>query len=158
MFFLNMNKAHPLFTDLWGQQWVWAVIGRRRCWIQQERGAVQHHKHSILGPGQPPCTGTWHSGHQQTPTHFHGGHRSSFKQQFFQIFAFIFLEGEGRQEEQYAFQHLKKNSIKPNFKMKELQKLQCRIVGNSQKPHVYYWTGLYRTSQTNTNPLDTPLP
>lgn len=38
-------------------------------------------------------------GRRPTPTHFHKGHDTSLKQQFFQTFAFIFLEGMGRQED-----------------------------------------------------------
>ena len=52
-----------------------------------------------------------------------------------------------------AVRKKKKNSIKPNFKMKELQKFQCRIVGNSQKPHTFI-TGRVCTE----HPKRTPIP
>lgn len=99
---------------------------------------VGHVKHSIQGPG-PPASAHWYVA-LGTLTNTHSlswGTRYIFKQHFFQTLAFVFLEGmgwgRGRQEEEYAF----KNSIKPNLKVKELQELRCRAVGNFQKPHTF---------------------
>ena len=134
-----MNKAHTLFTDLWGQRWGWTVVGRGRCWFQQERGAGQHHKPSISSPGPSPplCIVTWHSGHPHTfmADTVHLLNSSSSKH-----LLSYFWKGRGGRKNSVPSNKLskkKKKSIKPNFKMKELPKFQWRVVENSQKRHTF---------------------
>ena len=134
-----MNKGHTLFTDLWGRRWGWTAVGRGRCWFQQERGAGQHHKHSISGPGPSPplCIGTWHSGHPHTfmADTVHLLTSSSSKH-----LLSYFWKGRGGRKNSVPSNKLskkKKKSIKPNFKMKQLPKFRWRVVENSQKRHTF---------------------
>lgn len=107
------------------------------CCLRQERGAGRGHKAQRRGASWPPLPlhiSMWYSGHRRTPTHFHGGHDTSFQQQLFQIFTFIFLKGEGRKNwTSFDTCKKKKNSIKPNSKGKDGK----RFVGHSQKPHAF---------------------
>lgn len=95
--------------------------GSGKCCLRQERGAGRGHKAQRRGASWPPLplhTSMWYSGHRRTPTHFHGGHDTSFQQQLFQIFTFIFLKGEGRKN-WTSFDTCKKKKTPLNQTQKE---------------------------------------
>lgn len=65
------------------------------------------------------------------PTHsLSRGHNTSFKQRFFQIFAFIVWKGRvgaGGQEEPCAFRHLNRKRHKPNIKWKNRESFDAGL-------------------------------
>lgn len=155
-----MNKGHTLFTDLWGRRWGWTAVGRGRCWFQQERGAGQHHKHSISGPGPSPplCIGTWHSGHPHTfmADTVHLLTSSSSKH-----LLSYFWKGRGGRKNSVPSNKLskkkKKNPLNPTSKWNNCQSFDGGLSKTHRNDTRLFLDRSVQNTQRSTNPIDTCL-